>query len=105
EPRADSRQPLAARRHELRLAQREVGSGAQLVARATRPEGAVRTTLHVHELVQPRPLSGPDALRAVTRRQRADRATRGIEPHVEPTGLPLERGPPAPAPTRASPPS
>src|SRR2546430_6031931 len=41
EPRADSRQPLAARRHELRLAHREVGSGAQLVARATRLEGAV----------------------------------------------------------------
>src|SRR3989454_11666810 len=63
EPRTDSRQPLATRRHELRLAHPEVGSGAQLVARATRPEGAVRTTLHVHELVQPRPLGGPDALR------------------------------------------
>src|SRR3989442_1290698 len=58
--------------------------------RGAGPEGAVRAAPHVYDLVQPRPVGWPDTLHAVTGRERADRAARGIEHHVEGAGLRLE---------------
>src|SRR5207245_8140496 len=93
EPDADPRQPLAARRLESSLAQRELGSVVEQFAGRLGPERTGSPALHVDELVQApsRPSGRPHALLAVSGRERADGAARRIEDHVEPTRLGLER--------------